>query len=75
MANLTSKQRFARVFGKNIRDAREARKWGLKQLQAKSDVDMGNLSKTERGMIVPRLDTACRIADALAVPLDKLRPR
>ena len=74
MANLTRKERFAREFGKNVRRTRESFKIGLVAFAKGSSVDIGNISKIERGLVTPRLDTAWKLAEALGVPLEKLKP-
>lgn len=74
MANITARERFARRFGENIRNERQARSLKLEDLGKLSGVNMTNISKTERGRTVPRLDNAFKLADALGLKLDKLRP-
>jgi transcriptional regulator with XRE-family HTH domain len=74
MANLTKRERFGREFGALLKAARTEKKLTLEELGELCEIDMGNLSKIERGMNVPRVDTAFKVASALGVTLDKLRP-
>jgi transcriptional regulator with XRE-family HTH domain len=70
MANLTRKQRFGRNFGEAVKAQRLAKGWPLAKAQKETGVDMGNLSKIERGEIVPRLDTALRVVTGLGAKIE-----
>ena len=65
-----SKERFAAKFGARIRKAREEQGKRLRDIAYLADIEGSVLSKLERGVTVPRLDTADRIARALGISLD-----
>jgi transcriptional regulator with XRE-family HTH domain len=75
MANITRKERTARGFGQALKASRKERKMAIQALSSASGVNIGNISKMERGLGLPRLDTAWKLADALGVKLDSLRPK
>ncbi len=56
-----------REFGLNLKRARLARQCTLKELSAHSGVSQSMLSEIERGLKMPTIEVACKIADALAV--------
>lgn len=65
MGNITQRERFARRFGEAVLTRRHALGMTLRDLEYACGIDQGNLSKVERGDIVPRLDSAVRIATGL----------
>ena len=75
MPNISRKERTARGFGKNLKARRHEKKLGIQALASASGVNIGNISKMERGLGLPRVDTAWKLADALGVRLDSLRPK
>lgn len=50
-----------------LRGAREARGMGLRELERRTGIDRGHLSKIERGLVVPSVPTLRRIAAALGL--------
>jgi transcriptional regulator with XRE-family HTH domain len=72
MANISRRERLARQFGAEVRERRIRNGWTLEDIKRKTSLDMGNLSKIERGMIIPRLDNAIRIAKAFNTTLDEI---
>ena len=56
-----------REFGLNLKRARLAKQRTLKELSALSGVSQAMLSEIERGLKMPTIEVACKIADALAV--------
>ena len=74
MANLTRRQRYARILGENIKKVRRTAGLTLDDIEKRTDINIGNLSKMERGVIIPRLDTADKLAQGLGVKLHDLLP-
>jgi transcriptional regulator with XRE-family HTH domain len=72
MANISRRERLARQFGAEVRERRIRNGWTLEDVKRKTGLDMGNLSKTERGMVIPRLDNAMRLAKAFGTTLDEI---
>lgn len=58
--------------GRNIRRLREAANLSQMALGNRADMDMGEISRLERGLRDPRLSTMHRIAVALGVPIEEL---
>ncbi len=54
-----------------LRTAREARGIGIRQLAKDANVDLGYLSKIERGLSVPSIKTLIRIMRALGMDEDE----
>jgi len=50
-----------------IADARAASGITLRALEQRTGINNGNLSRIERGDLMPRIDTLLRIADALGI--------
>ncbi|MPZ68808.1 MAG: helix-turn-helix domain-containing protein [Actinobacteria bacterium] len=50
-----------------LRGARQARGIGLRELERRTGLDRGHLSKIERGLVTPSLPTLRRIAGALGL--------
>ena len=63
---------FASVLGANIRASREEHRLTQRQLSARAEYDLAQLSAVENGLAVPRTDALTRIADVLHASLDEL---
>ncbi len=72
MANYTRRERFGKEFGAALRQSRQEKGISIERLSRKVGINAGNLSKLETGKTVPRLDTACRLASAIGVPVQTL---
>lgn len=58
--------RTARI-AKELVEARNAKGLSLRALQSATGIDDSNLSRIERGVLMPQIDTLIRIASALGV--------
>jgi len=67
---LEPRDEFAQKFGKTLRISRENENKTLLDITKLTDLDPSILSKMERGVTIPRLDTACKVARALGISLD-----
>lgn len=63
---------FFRQFGLRIRELRRQKGLTQEDLAAATDMSVQGLSKVERGMSAPQLDTVRRIALALGTPIYEL---
>jgi transcriptional regulator with XRE-family HTH domain len=63
---------FAARLGSNVRELRGHRGWTQRELAERAGLHPSAVGMVERGMRVPRADTAFRLGGALGVPLDKL---
>lgn len=68
MSNKVTKIRI----GERVRKLRKDRKLSQEDLAAEIDKSVETISHIERGIFLPRLDTAQNIADVLQVPLYEL---
>ncbi len=59
-------------FPERLRQLRRERDWSQGQLANKAGIDIQRISKYERGISSPPLETLARIAEALNVSLDYL---
>ncbi len=57
-----------------VRQYRKLRKLTLHELSMKTDLRLAHISEIERGKVVPRVDTARKLADALVTTIDALFP-
>jgi transcriptional regulator with XRE-family HTH domain len=64
---------FAKTFGGLVYAARKHKGLSLLDVSHISRVEPGNISKIERGLIVPRLDTALAIAQSVGISIDNLK--
>lgn len=55
-----------------LKEFRELQGWSQPKLSLKSGVAQTTISAIERGMIIPSVQTAQRLADALNRPIDDL---
>lgn len=70
---IRSRQNFAKLFGKRVREIRESRKISLKHFEAlENSFSRNALSDIETGKKVPNLYTVYRISIVLKVPIEKL---
>jgi transcriptional regulator with XRE-family HTH domain len=60
------------IFGKRVREVREARRWTQEELADRSGLTSVQISRVERGAREIRLTTLLRLIDALDVNPDKL---
>ncbi|MGH7737258.1 MAG: helix-turn-helix domain-containing protein [Candidatus Tyrphobacter sp.] len=65
-------EKFAAELGASIRRCREEHRLTQRQLSIRAQYDLAQLSAVENGLAVPRADALLRIADVLAVSLDRL---
>ena len=63
---------FRHLFGERLKRLRKRRGLTQEDLAAAVDMSVQGLSKVERGLSSPQLDTLCRIARALDMPLPEL---
>lgn len=66
MTNEELTARTARI-AKEICEARKAKGLSLRALQSATGINDSNLSRIERGVLMPQIDTLIKIADALGV--------
>ncbi len=64
----------AQTFGEQLRRLREQRGWTQAQLAERAGVDRVSIARYETAARAPDFETACRLADALGVKLERLRP-
>lgn len=57
-------------FGRNLRRLRKAAGLTQMELANRSDMDMAEISRLERGARSPRLDTMVRVAEALDLTIE-----
>jgi transcriptional regulator with XRE-family HTH domain len=73
---LRESEKLAALAAKDIADRisrlRRARGWKQKELAAKIDSSLYQISKMERGRYIPRASTLLRLADAFSVTVDFL---
>lgn len=60
------------MFGRAVREQREARGWSQELLAERADLNRSYLGEVERGNAIPSLATAAKLASALEVPLSGL---
>jgi transcriptional regulator with XRE-family HTH domain len=61
-----------RAIGATLRDARQRRNWGLRQLAARVGVSPSLVSQVERGQIAPSVSTLYLITSELGLTIDAL---
>ncbi len=69
--NEDSKVQLDRI-AKQLVEARKAKGLSLRALQQITGINDSNLSRIERAMLIPQLDTLCRIAKALDIKTIRL---
>ncbi len=60
-------EKYNRAIGKRIKRFRTNAKLSQSQLAEKAQIDTNNLSRIERGLITPSLDTVLKLSDALCI--------
>jgi transcriptional regulator with XRE-family HTH domain len=66
---------FVHLFGRAVREQREARGWSQELLAERADLNRSYLGEVERGSAIPSLATAAKLASALGIPLSGLLSR
>lgn len=69
---MSDREAVGRQFGANLLEAREWAKLTQAELANQASMQQGEISRFERGVICPRIDTALRLADALGLQLRDL---
>lgn len=69
---MSDRQKISERFGLNLSEAREESKLTQAELARLASMNQPQLSRLERGLHCPRLDSAVRLADALGVRLRDL---
>ncbi|HMU46134.1 MAG TPA: helix-turn-helix transcriptional regulator [Chitinophagaceae bacterium] len=69
---MTARQKEQQKFGANLRKIREAKKISIHELAALSELEYGQLQKTETGQVNPTLYTIVRIAKGLGIQPSEL---
>lgn len=59
-------------FGQKLKNIRLAKGWTLRDLEACTDIDHGELSRFESGFVSPQLLTLYKVSQALGVTLSEL---
>ena len=59
-------------FGTNVKQIREVLGLSQRQVAERADTTGATISRIEAGLVSPSMDSACKIADALGVSLDRL---
>ena len=59
-------------FGQRLKELRENKKWTLRDLEARTNIDNSELSKYELGYISPQLLTLYKLSQAYGITLSKL---
>lgn len=59
-------------FGHTIRELRRREGWSQEQLAHRAELNRSYVGEVERGLAMPSLDTAHKLAQALNVPLGAL---
>lgn len=67
-----SRSQVALQFGKNLRLCRQKAGLSQEELGVRASVGQGRVSKLERGVHEPQLETTLKLADALSIPLGDL---
>lgn len=75
MIQTVAKEREPTVFGKRLRELREAQNLSLKDLEELTGIAHQTLFKYERGDNVPNWKTVENLADALKVSTDEFRDK
>ena len=60
------------ILGLKLRNLRQARQEGLRQVAARAGLSVSYLSELEQGKKYPKPDKLLRLADALEIPYDDL---
>lgn len=68
----THRERFASCFGRNLAKARKAAQMGQDELSFRASMHRTAVSQMERGLLVPGLDTAVKLAAVLEMELGEL---
>ncbi len=75
MAGVVAKERETTVFGRRLRELREAKGLSLRDLQDLTGIAHQTLLKYEDGDNLPNWKSVEKIADALDVSLDEFRDK
>lgn len=59
-------------FGAVVRQLREGRGWSQERLAGEAELNRSYMGEVERGVVMPSLATAAKLAAALGVPLSRL---
>lgn len=74
MQIVAKKKLTKKVFnGPKLRKLRQDVPLTLEVLAERASISAADLSRYERGLVVPSFDVACRLADALGVGVEQLR--
>ncbi len=68
----THRERFASCFGRNLAKARKAADVSQDELGFRASMYRTAVSQIERGLLVPGLDTAVKLASVLELAVDEL---
>ncbi len=75
MLQTVAKERETTVFGRRLRELREARDLSLKDLEDLTGIAHQTLFKYERGNSLPNWKSVEKLADALKVSADEFRDK
>jgi transcriptional regulator with XRE-family HTH domain len=64
-----------RCFGVVVRQLRRSRGWSQERLAARAELNRSYMGEVERAVVIPSLETAAKVAQALEVPLSELIAR
>lgn len=73
VATVAKKKLTGTTFGERLRSARENAAMTQAELAERTGVNRVNLNRYENDRVVPQVDTAWKLADALGISLDALR--
>ena len=65
-------QQLLKKFGENIAKIREVKKLSLRQVASRCNLDNGNISKIEKGVVDIRISTLVELSNGLGVHPKKL---
>ena len=75
MIQFVAKERSTTVFGRRLRELREAKGMSLRDLEDATGIAFQTLSKYERGDNLPNWKTVESLADALKVSTEEFREK
>jgi ribosome-binding protein aMBF1 (putative translation factor) len=59
-------------YGENLKEQRLSRGITLKEIEKETGINNGNLSRWERGVVLPNIDFCVQLADYYGITLDEL---
>lgn len=68
------KEKIIRVFGRNLKRARQSKKLSLRKLAAEADMEHKHIERIEKGVVNPTLTTIMVLAAALEMDPRDLLP-